>query len=54
MDVRPYEGAEYVRRVLRHPAANTRAKRMGALVRVSPGGVRVWRRNGAEQAFPWP
>src|SRR5262245_47616550 len=34
--------AEYVRRVLRHPELNTQAKRMGALVRASYSGVRVW------------
>ena len=52
--VRPREAAEYVRRVLRHPQLNTQAKRMGTYVRASYDGVRVWRRNAAEQAFPWP
>ena len=46
--------AEYVRRVLRHPATDTQAKRMGMLIRASDTGIRVWRRNESEQAFPWP
>ena len=52
--VRPTNVATYVRRVLRHPALNTRAKRMGAVVRASDSGLRVWRRNEAEQALSWP
>lgn len=52
--VRPEQAAEYVRRVLRHPELNTQARRMGTYVRASYDGVRVWRRNEAEQAFPWP
>jgi hypothetical protein len=46
--------AHYVRRVLRHPRLNTQAKRMGTYVQVSFSGIRVWRRNEPEQAFPWP
>jgi hypothetical protein len=52
--VRRDEVADYVRRVLRHPELNTQAKRMGTYVRVSYDGVRVWRRNEPEQAYPWP
>jgi hypothetical protein len=52
--VRHVEVATYVRRVLRHPALNTQAKRMGAVVRASEAGLRVWRRNEAEQALAWP
>lgn len=47
------EAAIYVRRVLRHPALNTQAKRMGAVIRVGGSGLRVWRRNEFEQALPW-
>jgi hypothetical protein len=50
----PRDAADYVRRVLRHPALNTQAKRMGTYVRASYDGVRVWRRNEGEQAFSWP
>ena len=52
--VRDEDAARFVRRVLRHPELNTRAKRMGAVVRASEPGLRVWRRNEAEQALPWP
>lgn len=51
--VRDNDVADYVRRVLKHPALNTQAKRMGAVVRASDTGVRIWRRNEAEQALPW-
>ena len=51
--VRRQETAIYVRRVLRHPALNTQAKRMGAVVRASGSGLRIWRRNEAEQALSW-
>lgn len=52
--VRATDVATYVRRVLRHPALNTQAKRMGAVIRASEPGLRVWRRNEAEQALAWP
>jgi len=52
--VRPNDAATYIRRVLRHPELNTQAKRMGAYVRASDTGLRVWRRNEPEQALPWP
>lgn len=37
-----YEAATFTRRVLRHPALNTRSKRMGKVVRVTHSGLRVW------------
>jgi hypothetical protein len=49
-----HDAAAYIRRVLRHPELNTQAKRIGTYVRASYDGIRVWRRNEAEQAFPWP
>jgi hypothetical protein len=52
--VHGHEAAAYVRRILRHPELNTQAKRMGTYVRASYNGIRVWRRNEAEQAIPWP
>ena len=51
--VRNDDAARFVRRVLRHPALNTQAKRMGAVVRASGSGLRIWRRNEAEQALSW-
>jgi hypothetical protein len=43
LDVPDYEAAEFIRRTLRHPALSTRAKRMGAVVRVRHGGISMWR-----------
>ena len=54
LPVRDDHAARFVRRVLRHPALNTQAKRMGAVIRASEAGLRVWRRNEAEQALAWP
>jgi hypothetical protein len=55
MSVEKTEVAEYVRRLLRHPELNTQAKRMGAVVRLSPTGLTVWRVNAdAELKLDWP
>ena len=43
LDIKKYEVAEYSRRVLRHPAFNTEAKRMGTVIRAAPDGLTVWR-----------
>lgn len=51
--IRATDVATYVRRVLRHPVLNTQAKRMGAVIRAREPGLRVWRRNEAEQALAW-
>lgn len=49
------EAAGYVRRVLRHPAFDTWAKRMGSVIRVTPTGIMVWRLHAeAEEHIPWP
>ncbi len=48
-----YRVAEMVRRVLRHRDLNTQAKRMGAVVRASADGLRVWRRNMEEEWLDW-
>ena len=37
-----YEVASFVRRFLRHTAFNTRAKRVGKVIRVSHAGMRMW------------
>jgi hypothetical protein len=39
------EVAIFVRRLLHHPAFDTKAKRMGAVIRVSHAGLSVWRLN---------
>jgi hypothetical protein len=54
LDVADDEVARFVRRILQHPNLNTHAKRMGAVVRASHVGVRIWRRNVTEQQFAWP
>jgi hypothetical protein len=55
LDVRPDDGAYYVRRFLRHPQFNTIASRMGVVARAHHNGIHFWSR--ATQAFqsaPWP
>ncbi len=47
--------AEYVRRVLRHPAFNTAAKRMGTVIRAAPTALMVWRLYAdQESGLAWP
>ena len=54
LDVEEEMAAENVREFLRHPEMNTKAKRMGCVVRVSPTGLSVWRiREQAEGHFSW-
>lgn len=43
LDVSEEAVAEYVIRVLRHRELNTRAKRMGRVIRVLPTGLTLWR-----------
>jgi hypothetical protein len=56
LDILEHEGdiAAAVRRLLRHPAFNTHAKRMGKVVRIHPGGVQ-YRQLGQQalQAVRW-
>jgi len=48
------EVAHYIKRFLRHPSFNTKAKRMGAVVRVSPVDLRTWRPHAEEEeAMTW-
>lgn len=42
LDVRKEEVATFVRRVLRHTAFRTKARRMGKVIRASHGGLAVW------------
>ena len=53
LDVRDSAAAEFIRRVLRHPDLNTQAKRIGAIIRAGDAGLRVFRRNMAEQVLLW-
>jgi len=48
------EVAAFIRRFLRHPDFDTRAKRMGRVIRVSHAGLAVWRlRTQAEIHTVW-
>jgi hypothetical protein len=49
--VRKDEVAIFVRRILRHPELDTKAKRMGAIVRVSHAGFSIWRRNAPKEIY---
>jgi hypothetical protein len=49
------EVAQYARRVFRHPALNTQAKRMGTVVRASAAGLTLWRLHAEhEEKLNWP
>ncbi len=43
LDVAEELVAEYVRRLLKHGALNSRAKRLGRVIRVLPSGLVAWR-----------
>jgi hypothetical protein len=51
LDIRKEEVATFVRRVLRHPAFKTKAKRMGKVVRVSHVGLSVWNLHAEKEEF---
>jgi hypothetical protein len=49
-----YEVATFVRRFLKHQLFNTRAKRMGKVIRLTHVGLQVWERNaGKEMEVTW-
>jgi len=48
------EVAVFVRRLLRHPEFDTKAKRMGTIVRLSHAGLSLWRVNAEREVhFDW-
>ena len=50
-----YEVASFIRRFLRHPNFNTRAKRMGKVVRASHKGIQLWKAHTEkEEEMAWP
>ena len=52
--VSQYEIASFVRRFLKHPAFNSRAKRMGKVVRITHGGIRFWQPHAEkEEELTW-
>jgi hypothetical protein len=55
LDVEDEMVAEYVRRLLRHPALNTKVRRMGSIVRALPSGLAVWRIHQQQEGqLSWP
>jgi hypothetical protein len=48
MVIEPVEVAAFVRRLLRHPAFDTEAKRLGALIRVAYTGLTIWHLHAQE------
>lgn len=54
LDVAQYESATFIRRTLRHNDFDTKAKRMGNVIRVSHKGLTVWKLNVEEKLqFNW-
>lgn len=54
VDTGQFGSASFVRRFLRHEAFETDAKRMGAVVRITHGGLLVWRVHFERAALiPW-
>src|SRR5882724_2612763 len=54
LDIEDDEAAEYILQVLRHPALNTKARRMGTVIRAEPNGMTVWRvRRDDEERLSW-
>ena len=48
------EVAVFIRRFLRHPRFNTKAKRMGSVVRISHTGLLIWYLHADKpQRFQW-
>lgn len=54
LDIEQKKTALFVRRVLRYTGFNTKAKRMGRVIRVSAAGLHVWRLHAEQEVFvPW-
>jgi hypothetical protein len=43
LDVGEEKAAEFIRRTLRHQQLNSWLKRRGAVIRIRPGGISLWR-----------
>ena len=50
LDIEEEMVAEYVRRLLRHRELNTKATRMGRVIRVLPTGLAFWRMRQVEES----
>ena len=54
LSVGQYEAATFIRRFLRHPYFNTKAKRMGKVIRLTHMGLQVWRLHAErEEDISW-
>ena len=54
LDLSQYEVASFIRRFLRHPSFNTKAKRMGKIIRLTHVGLQVWRLHAKnEERLNW-
>ncbi len=54
LDVGRYEAAIFIRRLLRHRNFDTKAKRMGGVIRVFHGGLVVWCLHAEKECrFEW-
>ncbi|MGZ5435153.1 MAG: hypothetical protein ACXW3F_03775 [Pyrinomonadaceae bacterium] len=55
LDVRRNETASFIRRLLRHPALNSRKKRMGKVIRASRRQITLWdvAEQRKEKALRW-
>lgn len=52
--VGPYEAASFIRRLLRHPALDTKTKRMGKVLLVAHTGLRLWQLHAIkERELQW-
>ena len=53
LDLIPDEVASFVRRTMRHPLLNTKAKRMGRIVEVSHIGLRIATAHESSELHAW-
>lgn len=54
LDVESETAADYIRGLLRHRELNTKAKRMGCIIRISPTGLTLWRIHQEQEShLPW-
>ncbi|WP_420641029.1 hypothetical protein [Candidatus Leptofilum sp.] len=54
VDVAQYESAAFIRRTLKHRDFDTKAKRIGHVIRVSHKGLTVWKLHAEEKMqFSW-
>jgi hypothetical protein len=54
LDVSLTQGAEYVRRLLKHPSFKTKSRRVGKVIRVTATGITYWALREQDQiSLPW-